>query len=166
MGTFYFIILVLVILAIYAFCSINGRDYVQAVEAGPTGKCDANLINKRSFVTSPLRICDNEGHPLSTDGMIRVVVCGDCMTPRGIKDNMQLLVEKVNNKSLDQSSLKKDDIVMIHLKDKNLNKIRVFDHFDDNGRLATYRFDKSGVKINSSRPHSIDSVVGIVRYKI
>lgn len=165
MGTLYFILILLLVLSIYAYCSIKGREVVRGVEAGPIDSCDVDLINKRSFVSSPLRVCDKNGEVVNTNGMLRVVVCGNCMAPKGITDKMQLLVKKVDTKSLD-TTLKNGDIVMIHLRDKKLDKIRVFDHFDNNGRLVTYRFDNSGNKIFSSRPHYRESVVGIAKYKI
>jgi hypothetical protein len=165
MGSMYFILALILVLALYAYSSIKGRDVVKGVEAGSVDKCDSELIRRRSFVASPIKICDEHGNPLSTKGMIRVVVCGNCMKPKGISDNTQLLVEKLDQNSL-KSRLKKDDIVMIHLKDKKLDKIRVFDHFDDQEQLITYRFDDSGNRVISSRPHLQSSVVGVVRYKI
>lgn len=165
MGTFYFILIIICVLALYAYSSIKGRDVVKGVEAGPVDKFDADLIRKRSFISSPISICDEKGNPLSTKGMIRVVVCGNCMKPKGISDNTQLLVEKIEQSSL-RSKLQQNDIVMIHLKDKKLDKIRIFDHFDENNQLVTYRFDDTGKRINSSHPHSQNSVVGVVRYKL
>lgn len=165
MGTFYFILAIILVLALYAYSSIKGRDVVRAVEAGPVDRCDANLIHSRSFMSSPIKLCDEKGNPLSTKGMIRVVVCGNCMKPKGIPDNAQLLVEKMAQSSL-KDKLHQGDIVMIHLKDRKLDKIRIFDRFDDKDQLITYRFDDAGNRVNSSRPHLLSSVVGVVRYKI
>ncbi len=165
MGTFYFILAVILVLALYAYSSIKGRDVVRAVEAGPVDKYDANLIRRRSFVSSPVKLCDEKGNPLSTKGMIRVIVCGNCMKPKGISDNTQLLVEKMPQASL-KSRLHQGDIVMIHLKDKKLDKIRIFDRFDEKNQLVTYRYDDAGKRVDSSRPHLLNSVVGVVRYKI
>lgn len=165
MESIYFIVAIIIVLALYAYSSIQGRDVVKGVEAGPIDKYDAELIRRRSFVASPLKICDENGNPLSTKGMIRVVVCGNCMKPKGISDNTQLLVERIEQAAL-KSKLKKDDIVMIHLNDKKIDKIRVFDHFDDHDQLVTYCFDDMGKRVKSSHPHSQNSVVGVVRYKI
>jgi len=52
--------------------------------------------------------------------------------------------------------------VLIYLKDINLYKIRVFDRFDGDG-LVTYYFD-NGKRKDSSKPHPISSVRGIVKY--
>lgn len=54
---------------------------------------------------------------------------------------------------------------MIHLKDQNLDKIRIFDKFDEYHQLLTYRY--SGDKpVNSSLPHTRESVLGVVKYKL
>ena len=54
---------------------------------------------------------------------------------------------------------------MIHLKDQNLDKIRIFDKFDEYHQLLTYRYS-GDVRVNSSFPHTKESVLGVVKYKL
>ena len=166
METFYFILLVVTLLVLYGIGSLSGRIVVQGVEAGPIGECDPRTVRAKSFRTRPVTVYDNNGNPVDTKEMIQVIVCGDCMVPRKILNNTQLLVQRIDKNKVLEDQLKQGDIIMIHLADENIDKIRVFDKFDENKQLLTYRYSSSNERVNSSFPHSRESVVGVVRYKI
>lgn len=165
MGTFYFLLLIIIALVGYAVSSICGKEVVRGVEAGPVGECDPKVVRERSFRARPIEVRDEKGSLIDTSNMIRVVVCGDCMSHRNIPNNSQLLVKKIDKTKPLEEQIKHDDIVMIHLKDQNLDKIRIFDKFDEYHQLLTYRYS-GDVRVNSSFPHTKESVLGVVKYKL
>ena len=165
MGSFYFLLLIIIALVGYAISSISGKEVVRGVEAGPVGKCDPKVVRERSFRARPIEVRDEKGSLIDTSDMIRVVVCGDCMSHRNIPNNSQLLVKKIDKTKPLEEQIKHDDIVMIHLKDQHLDKIRIFDKFDEYHQLLTYRYS-GDVRVNSSFPHTKESVLGVVKYKL
>ena len=165
MGSFYFLLLIIIALVGYAISSISGKEVVRGVEAGPVGECDPKDVRERSFRARPIEVRDEKGSLIDTSNMIRVVVCGDCMSHRNIPNNSQLLVKKIDKTKPLEEQIKHDDIVMIHLKDQNLDKIRIFDKFDEYHQLLTYRYS-GDVRVNSSFPHTKESVLGVVKYKL
>lgn len=167
MGTINFILLSLLIIGIYVFCNlILNRDRVLSVEAGDTGNVNPVELRKKSFYAPHRVFKDADGNVINTFDMIIVKVCGDCMCPRNIPNGSELLVKKIHSANSAHDIIKKDNILLIHLKDKDLYKIRIFDDFNGNNELKTYRFNKNGEKVDSSRPHRIEDVIGIVKYKV
>ena len=165
MVTFYFLLLILAVLITYAISSTYGKEVVRGVEAGPVGECDPATVRQKSFRARPIEVRDEKGVIVDTSEMIRVVVCGDCMLERNIPNNSQLLVKRIDPSKTLEEQIKQGDIVMIHLRDQNLDKIRIFDKFDEYNQLLTYRFSGKD-RVNSSFPHSRESVVGVVKYKL
>ena len=97
----------------------------------------------------------------------RVIVHGHCMEPRGIMDCSQLWVKSINQDKEFSLQVKHDDILLIYLADKDIYKLRVFDKYLDDNRLLTYRFNpKTCERVDSSVPHSRDSVIGVVKYAV
>lgn len=166
MGTFAFVLFVFAVLALYAFSSLNGKEIVKAVEAGPLDDCDPAVVRHKPFRARPINVYGPNGTPLDMKNMSRVVVCGSCMVPRNIPDNSVLLVEKIDVKKPLEDQIKQNDIVMIHIKEQNIDKIRVFEKFDEFNQLVTYRYSNNGSQVMSTKPHSRESVVGVVRYKL
>lgn len=163
----YFISLLTVLLIAYYVSNnkLKRLEYVKCVEAGPTAKVTANDLHRLSFEDNYLYLKDDEGHPVHRDRMIRVVVKGDCMHCRHIVNGTQLLVASIDkNRSL-KEQIKHGSILMIHIPDTNVDKIREMDHMDDKN-VYTFYYDPDGTKHKSSRPHAIDTVVGVVRYRI
>ena len=87
------------------------------------------------------------------------------MKPKQIESGSQLLVLKLDDKRPVKEQIKSGDILLIHLKDTDIHKIRVFDKYE-NGVLQTYRYDDNGQKKKSSKPHQESSVIGVVKYKL
>lgn len=143
-----------------AFCS----TYIECVEAGASDSVDADTLKRLSFRDKRRWILNKRGWPVSMHDKLRVIVHGNCMSKRGIHDRDQLVVQKVNNNDL--GKLKKGDIVMIHLKDKGIDKIREFDKFTEDGRLDTLYYNEDGSVRHSSHAHTRESIVGRVRYRL
>ena len=138
----YFVLILTVLLIAYYISNnkLKRLEYVKCVEAGPTAKVSANDLHRLSFEDNYLNLKDNDGRPVNREHMIRVVVNGDCMHRRHIVNGTQLLVAPID-------------------------KIREMDHMDDK-YVYTFYYNPDGSKHESSRPHAIDTVVGVVRYRI
>ncbi|MBS4812940.1 MAG: hypothetical protein KH057_05340 [Bacteroides sp.] len=167
METIYFLIVLLVAIIIYAYFSIvsGKQEFVQCVEAGPTVTTNAKRLQELSFYDKHRTIQKSDGQVIDTSGMIRIVVKGNCMKPKNIESGAQLLVKKINKKEPIRNQIKKGDILLIHLSDNGIYKIRIFDRYEGND-LATYRYDDNGERQNSSRNHKESSIIGIVKYRL
>lgn len=167
METVYFFIILIVLIGIYAYCNIayNKQEFVQCVEAGPTAETNARRLKEKSFYDKHRVVINKSGREIDTSGMIRIVASGNCMKPKGIESGSQLLVKKVNRKSPINNQIKKGDILLIHLVDNGIYKIRIFDRYDGTD-LATYRYDDNGERKDSTRNHKETSVVGVVKYRL
>lgn len=58
MGTFYFLLLIIIALVGYAISSIYGKEVVRGVEAGPVGECDPRVVREKSFRARPIEVRD------------------------------------------------------------------------------------------------------------
>ena len=167
METVYFLCILGAVIAAYAYVNrvVGRRDYVLCVEAGPMAQTDAQSLQAKSFYDYHRRVIGKNGKPVNTSGMIRVVVQGDCMEPRGIKTGDQLLVRKISHRKPLREQIKTGDILLIHLEDTGISKIRIFKEYDANGNLVTYRYEGEKER-ESSQPHKVNNVVGVVKYKV
>ena len=163
----YFVLILSVLLAAYYISNnrLKRLEYVRCVEAGPTAKVSASDLRRLSFEDNYLDLKDPDGNVLSRDGMIRVIVNGDCMHCRRIVNGTQLLVEPVDKSRSLKEQVKQGSILMIHIPDTDVDKIRELDYMDDK-YVYTFYYNPDGTKHHSSRPHSLDTVVGVVRYRI
>ncbi len=153
--------------AMYAYFNIvsGKQEFVQCVEAGPAMATDAKRLKELSFYDKHRIVLNADGQKVDTSGMMRIVVKGNCMKPKHIESGAQLLVKKINRKDSIRNQIKQGDILLIHLTDNDIYKIRIFDRYDG-GDLATYRYDDNGERKNSTRNHKESSIVGIVKYRL
>lgn len=165
MGIFWFITLFVIVAFFYGWLIYKYSDgmTVIAVEASCICSYSSEWLKKQSFVV-PKTLYKIDGAVIDSSQYIRLIVKGNCMSPRGIVDGTQLLALKVSKKDL-QSKLRQNDIVLIYLKDSDIYKIRIFDKYDDSGNLITYYY-KNGEKHNSSKPHSQQDIQGIVKFSL
>ena len=166
MGTFYFIIVFIAVLAFYAYANMKlKRDYVICVEAGDSEEANPQELRNASHYTPHRIIRDKNGRIVNTSKMLRIKVSGNCMKPYGIESGDELLVKKISKDKVLDDYIQQNDILLIYLSDKRMYKIRAFDRFE-NGSLKTYRFLDNGERKDSRKLHSRESVVGVVEYKI
>lgn len=165
MGTVWFMLIFMTVASLYGMLSYRRghAETVTAVEAGSTGKVSPKWINSKSFKAPRCQYKIN-GEIIDSSLYMRLVVEGNCMMPRGIASGDQLLALKVNDAEELKKELQHDCIVLIYLEDIDLYKIRVFDRLEGDN-LITYYYDERKRK-DSSRPHSIHSIKGIVKYAI
>lgn len=143
---------------------INAPERIECVDAGPVSSVDPQDLHSR-VKFEPMGIFRSEdGKLLTSADYQRITVSGNCMVPRGICSGQDLLVEKIKDGR--DLSLKEGDILLIHVPDKNLYKIRAYEEkTDENPNVyKTYYYDEAGEKKYSSKPHKKDYIQGVVRY--
>lgn len=167
METFYFILLFIAVFCLYAYSSLRLRkDKVIAVEAGTIDGVCSEVLKQSSYYVKHKIIKDNKGNILDPDNIIRIVIRGNCMKPLNINTGDEMIAVKIDkNKSLSEQ-ISKNDVLLIYLEDKRIHKIRAFEDFNTENELKTFWFEDNGQKHYSSRPHSSNSVLGVVRYRV
>lgn len=165
MSTFYFIVGFVLVLAFYAYSNLKLRkDFVMGVEAGTTKGVTADDLKRASFSVKHKVVKDRQGNVIPADSIIRIVVEGNCMRPLHINNGDRMIVVKIDKNRPFEEQVKQNDVLLIHLKDNGINKIRAFENFEGQN-LRTYWFEDSGKKHPSSKVHTRESVLGVVRYK-
>ena len=175
MSVIIFTVVFVSIIALYAYLNVQirqtenqhsqDRDFVMCVEAGDTDNVTAEDLEKESYFIKHQTIRDYSGRVINDTNTIRIKTRGDCMVPIGINNGDELLVRRIDEKKPLSDQITQGDVLFIHIKDNGINKIRIFDSFDNEGMLHTYRY-KDNTRKDSSRPHSPNSVVGVVRYQL
>ena len=143
---------------------INAPERIECVDAGPVASVDPQDLHSR-VKFEPMGIFRTEdGKLLTSADYQRITVSGNCMGPKGIRSGQDLLVEKI--KGGRDLSLKKGDILLIHVPDKDIYKIRAYEKKTDKDPnvYETYYYDEARKKVLSSKPHKKDYVQGVVRY--
>lgn len=138
------------------------KDKVIDVEAGPTSECHRVFLKEEA---APKIIKLPNGKLVSSRNFVRIRIRGNCMEPRSIFNGEQWLVDRIDHKKAVGETIKKGDVVLIYLKDKNLFKIREVENINSTNFLDTIRYN-NGERIKSSKPHSYSDVIGIVKYAI
>lgn len=141
---------------------INQPERIVCVDAGPVANVNPQvLLEKTKF--EPMGVFRTpDGRLLTSEHYQRITVCGTCMVPKGIQSGQTLIVEKI--KEGQQQAIKQEDILLIYVPDKQIYKIRVCAGEEADDRYATYYFDESEQRKDSSNPHRKQDVKGIVRY--
>ncbi len=166
MATFYFIVCFVLVLGSYAFANLKLRkDYVMGVEAGTMKGVTADELRRASYSVKHKMVKDRQGNVINPDSIIRIVVEGNCMKPLRIKSGDEMIAIKIDKNRPLQEQIKENDVLLIHLADNGINKIRAFESFDK-GNLKTFWYEDDGTKHPSSKVHTPESVLGIVRYKV
>jgi len=167
METVYIAIFFIVLCSLYITTSFynKNRDKVIFVETGSVANVDeAELKIKRSVPPKIFRLPD--GTYASSHKFIRIIVKGSCMSKKGICSGEEWLVEAVNRHEKLENQIRPGNVLLIYLEDKGIYKIREFKSFTAREELMTLYYDKDGLEHLSSKPHSVKSVVGIVKYGI
>ena len=162
-----FFIVLTCLLIIYYLSSKNSADkeFVRCVEAGPTAEMTAKELARYSFYDRRRELKDQNGNLIDRTHLERVIVKGGCMTRRGIPNGAQLLVDPINNEVEFNQKVHPHDILMIYIADKDIYKIRELDHIEGT-EAHTFCYNPDGSRHDSSRSHQVNSVKGVVRYRI
>lgn len=135
-------------------------DKVFPVDAGAEENFDVNQHYGKDI---GLILKLKSGKTVHSSDYIRIKVFGCNLTPRGILNGEEWLVKPFFNDT-DTDTLIKGDVVLLYIPDKHIYKIRVFDRLE-NESVYTYSY-KNGSRHESSRPHKMDMIRGIVKYSI
>lgn len=164
MTAVFFVIIFALILGGYAFMSLKvNRVYVQCVEAGPTETITAKDLKRKSVYMNSKKIIDRDGNVLNPEQFFRVVVNGNCLSPRNIVDGDTLVVQRKTKEVL--QSIHKGSIVLILLPDTGVHKIREVKKVEAKDLITQY-YTCDGKPKESSKLHSKENVVGVVRFKL
>lgn len=144
----------------------NQQEYVQSVEAGSLEKVTAEKQRTESFYAPKRKLYDKDGTEIDTTGLIRIISNGNCMFRRNIVKGTQLYVLAIQRGKAKKENLKAGDILLIQLPDTGVFKIREFEKSNDDNTLKTFYYNKDGSPHNSSNPHHIEDVIGVVKYRI
>ena len=165
MATYYFIVAFVLVLGFYAFANLKLRkDFVMGVEAGTTKGVTADELRRASYSVKHRVVKDRKGNVINPDSIIRIVVEGNCMRPLRINSGDEMIAIKIDNKRPLDEQIKPNDVLLIHLADKGIKKIRAFEAFEGRN-LKTFWFEEDGQKHPSSKVHTPESILGIVRYR-
>lgn len=140
-------------------------DVVISAEAGKTEHLTQSMQDSLQKLSNPMILEDEQGNLVDIHDLIRVNVSGICMTPIGISDGDEVLVRKTTTEVL-RRKLKAGDILLIRHPIRQVYRLRIFDKFDEDGKLVTYRYTSEGRRHNTSRNHVIGDVIGVVEYVI
>lgn len=128
------------------------------VEAGSTKR----FFNRKTDSTSLVSV---DMKNISIDPNLRYfVVKNQCMQTKGISDGDIIGVRMLNDKDKISALHKKGLILLIYLDDQNFKGYKIREQGEiTNNKMAynTYHY-KDGVQHKSSKPHSIESIKGIV----
>ena len=142
-------------------------DTVIETKAGKIDDCEmvssSNLVKKK-----PCLIKLNNGSYINSHDFIRIIISGDCMVPRKILSGEEWLVKPIKKGTQIVEQISPHDILLIYLRDKNVYKIREFKQINANAPLMldTFYYNSDGTIHPSSKPHSVNSVIGVVKYSI
>lgn len=172
-----FSLVMFVALSLYAYANNIRRKQIQqdkrekpdffiCVEAGDTPEVSAKELEEKSFFDIQKCYLDEDGKTIDMSNMQCLVVNNNCMLPRGIKNGDRLLAQKINVFRSVYEQITSGDILWINIADTGKNKIRIFESKNDDGDLVTFYYDSNGCKKYSSKPHSISSVRGIVKFNL
>lgn len=165
METFYFIIVFVLIIAFYAFCNLKLRkEYVMGVEAGTTKGVTADELKRASYSIKRRIVKDRQGNIIPSETMIRVVVEGNCMKPLRINSGDEMIAIKIDKSRTLKEQIKKNDVLLIYLRDNGIHKLRAFERFEGRN-LQTFWYEEDGTKHPSSKVHTPESVLGVIRYR-
>lgn len=166
MSALVFFIILIIALGLYGYGKFSSvREHVIAVEAGPSGEADSAELKKYSFYDTRKNIKDSHGNLINTSKMIRVIVKGNCMQPKGISDGSQLYIQPIDLHKSFKEQVHQGSILLIHIKDKDIKKLRILERINPNGLLETYRFEGENRR-DSSKPHKPKDVLGVVKYLV
>lgn len=176
-------IIIFVFIAILVACAIYlmwvqhvaKETGVCRVEAGPIAEIEMETHNKKSNIQYSIwdKFKTMEGKTIDKAKYRPIEVDGPCMGPLNIKKGDILLYEVIENKNC----LKAGDLVFLEINDPQkgkLRKIRIIEEIiltEENNKpsLVTYYFANEGnqwFRKKSSKNHTLEQVIGIVRYKV
>lgn len=136
------------------------------IEAGSTKNITSESLNKFVSSSRSMIIRLNSGEYIHSKDYIRIRIFGSCMKPRNIIKGEEWLVKPIDKNKDVWNQIKPEDVLLIHIKDKDIYKIREYVSPADDENLNTIWYEADGGKHRSSRPHSIESIVGVVKYAI
>jgi hypothetical protein len=143
--------------------------YVQNVTTGEVvyhAELDSNPVVVEKIILFGKKFVAN-GKTCNSSDYLRVRAEGSSMKKRGINHGDIVFARKFDD-TFTRGDIRQHDILLLHLNDARYNgyKIRVFRDYTPQNELETFYYNSDGSEHNSSKPHSLSRVVGVVQYKI
>lgn len=107
-----------------------------------------------------------DGTYANTKSFHRLRINGVCMSPVDIKNGEEWLAKKINHKKSLRSQINIGDVLLIYLSDTKRYKIRRVHDFIDDSTLDTYSYTPEGKVHKSTKPHSANTIMGVVKYRL
>ena len=152
--------IVVAIILLIAFFYKKNSIHINSVKAGPT---HSHVLPNKTYKTtiSPFEYFYHNGKKVNPKDYIVCTVEGDCMSPRGINAGDIIFIKAFKHFQEKKEIIKKGDIV--YIKYNEGYKIREVNEKLDNNTIKTlyYRAEEGTVK-ESSLPHELQNVIGIV----
>lgn len=166
MTSIYIILIFLAICLCYGLPRLRNRnDLVYSAFAGsadePHNSENPVVVSKASKV-----IKLPSGLYANTNSYHRLRVNGVCMTPSNINNNEEWLAKKINKKKDLKTQIRTGDVILIYLADTKRYKIRKVANFINDTTVDTYSFNASGEIQMSSKPHSKETIMGVLQYRL
>lgn len=159
MNTIILTVMVLIVFGIPMVCKEYKRRkklYMYPVEAGGTKGMATTDFNKKVEVNEPGMAS------LMNKELTYFVVQNQCMTPKHIYHN-DIIGVKMFNKTFTVEQVKKGDVLLIWLDDRNFKgyKIRIKGDYDGAGAYETFYYEGEQIK-KSHQNHRISTIKGVV----
>lgn len=166
MSVIFITIIFLAICIAYGYARMSDHnDFVYSAFAGSSD--EPHDSSYPTVITEPSRVIQlDDGTYKNTKSFHRLRINGNCMAPIDINNGDEWLATKFNRKKSLKSQVKVNDVLFIYLPDTKRYKIRRVRKFIDDKTVDTYSYNEDRTEHSSSRPHSTDTIKGILRYRI
>lgn len=147
--TVYIFIFLVIAFTLYFWTKSKMQEKVYKAEAAPTNGLSKDDSWEDFIFARPAILRLKNGETVPTSKFIRIRIQGSCMEPKGIIAGEQWFVKPISqSKILDE--IKPGDVLLIHLKDKNMYKIREYQSTTpDATSLNTFYYNPDGT------PHQV-----------
>ena len=152
----------------YGYPRIVKRNRNDVVYSAFAGSSDEPHDSKSPVLLSePSRVIKlPDGMYANSNSFHRLRINGVCMSPIDIKNGEEWLAIKINHKKSLRSQINIGDVLLIYLSDTKRYKIRRVYDFIDDSTLDTYSYTPEGKVHKSTKPHSANTIMGVVKYRL
>lgn len=166
MASIYILLIFIAICICYAYPRLSKQDDV--VYSAFAGSSDEPHDSESSILTfEKSRVIKlPDGTYANTKSFHRLRINGVCMSPIGINNGEEWLAKKINPQKSLRTQINKEDVLLIYLSDKKRYKIRRVHDFIDDSTVDTYSFTPEGKIHKSTKPHSANTIMGVVKYRL
>lgn len=163
-------VIIFIIFILLCFCygyprvGMKNSDKVYSASAGSSDEQHESVTPIFTEESTVIQLPD--GTYANTKSFHRLRINGSCMSPLNMNNGDEWLAVKIDHKKNLRDQIKIDDVLLIHLADKNSYKIRKVKGFINDTTLDTYSYNQDKTEHKSSKPHTAKSIMGVVKYRL